>query len=667
MKQKRYNKKILIIFIATLFIGTSVVTAVNLRVDTTDVKYNIKLQIEIPEVSYKTINLDQQDFTLPYISDFGFTTLIGKPKLPVIRYMYEIPMNSKPILSVKSEENKIIKLNDMSLPKQVVPVQPSIVKVLDAQTNFVLDQDYYKTNQFFPDSIADIAEIGVIRNHQFILVELYPLQYNPVTSELKIIKSCELSIQNILNDVEITSNQERYYSPSFEQIFNNLFENHLNIYNKIGTEQEGFLIITYNDFYEEMQPFVDWKESLGFDVTITRTSEISGGPTKENIKQYIKDAYDSWAIPPTYVLLVGDTNQIPTFTGSSSGTASDLYYATMNVGDYFPDIFIGRFPAATEGNINAMVEKTLTYEQADFPIPEYIQKAAFMASTDNYQISEGTHNYVIDTYLEPNDYICDKLYTHTYGATTQDVSDSLNDGRGLAVYSGHGATTFWADGPYFDQSNINALTNQDLYPFVCSHACVTGRFDIGECFGETWLRVPDKGAFGFWGSSANTLWDEDDILEKKMFSAWWDDNIGFIGGMTDMAKYYLYQYYGGAGYSQYYFECYNLLGDPSVTLWRSGSFIQIGDITGGLKIGTTIKSVGTEPAENIEWSINVQGGLLGLINKEFQGVITELPVGEEIKIESNLIFGLGKIKITVNADQSSLEDEGIIIGPFIIL
>ena len=33
MKQKRYNKKILIIFIATLFIGTSVVTAVNLRVD----------------------------------------------------------------------------------------------------------------------------------------------------------------------------------------------------------------------------------------------------------------------------------------------------------------------------------------------------------------------------------------------------------------------------------------------------------------------------------------------------------------------------------------------------------------------------------------------------------------------------------------------------------
>jgi hypothetical protein len=52
-----------------------------------------------------------------------------------------------------------------------------------------------------------------------------------------------------------------------------------------------------------------------------------------------------------------------------------------------------------------------------------------------------------------------------------------------------------------------------------------------------------------------------------MFSAWWDDCLETIGGMTDMALYYLYQEYGGGGSTKYYFEAYNILGDPSVKIW----------------------------------------------------------------------------------------------------
>jgi hypothetical protein len=36
--------------------------------------------------------------------------------------------------------------------------------------------------------------------------------------------------------------------------------------------------------------------------------------------------------------------------------------------------------------------------------------------------------------------------------------------------------------------------------------------------------------------------------------------------MTDMALIYLHDYYGGGGYTQYYFEGYNVLGDPSIVL-----------------------------------------------------------------------------------------------------
>ena len=216
-----------------------------------------------------------------------------------------------------------------------------------------------------------------------------------------------------------------------------------------------------------------------------------------------------------------------------------------------------------------MVEKTIYYEEGNFSDSEWIKKAAFMAGYDNYYISEGTHNFVISNYLEPNGYTCDKLYTVTYGANTQDVIDALNDGRSLAVFSGHGSIYSWSDGPPFEQGDIEGLTNEGMYPFICSHACLTGSFQVSECFGETWLREADKGGIAFWGASEGTLWEEDDILEKGMFQALWDDDLDWIGGMTDMGLYYLYEKYSGGGQTQYYFEAYNILGDPSIRIWKN--------------------------------------------------------------------------------------------------
>ncbi|MCK5458880.1 MAG: hypothetical protein KAI20_03240, partial [Thermoplasmatales archaeon] len=380
----------------------------------------------------------------------------------------------------------------------------------------------------------------------------------------------EIKIE-VSNLEQTYQNMQRYYSPRYEDIFKTTFINYGELENNIVNspkDPEGFLVIVYDNFYDEIQPLVDMKENKGFDVTVTRTSEIPGGSTVVNIENYIEDAYMNWGIPPTYILLVGDTSQVPTKTsGLEWGVScSDLYYVTINPEDYFPDIYIGRFPAASPAHVTAMVDKTVYYEEGDFLLDEWGKKAAFLASVDNYQISEGTHNYVIENYLDPNGYICDKLYQVTYGATTQDVRDSINEGKSIVTYSGHGATTFWADGPHFDQDDVNGLFNDGMYPFVVSHACVTGTFNYGECFGETWLRAEDKAGLAFWGASCNTLWDEDDILEKGMFKAWWEDDLGTIGGMTDMALIYLYDYYGGSGYTQYYFEGYNVLGDPSIVL-----------------------------------------------------------------------------------------------------
>ncbi len=93
------------------------------------------------------------------------------------------------------------------------------------------------------------------------------------------------------------------------------------------------------------------------------------------------------------------------------------------------------------------------------------------------------------------------------------------------------------------QSDVNGLTNDGMYPFVCSHACLTNQFTESECFGETWLRAPNKGGLAFWGASTYSYWDEDDILEKSMFKVLvgrqhrdhrWHDQHGFVLSLSTL-------------------------------------------------------------------------------------------------------------------------------------
>lgn len=531
-------------------------------------KTTIELTVNSGEYEFGSVNTQEGMFATITLPNYGFTIVKGEAKIPMIRKMIEIPQGSTPEITIKSISWEYTSLNELHLPNRIIPSQQSVEKTQEETEDFVVDEKYYSTNIYEPEVIVKIAKIGEIRSRRFALVEISPIQYKPITGEIKIMKSCEITINLPNSDMTQTYEKiQRYSSSSFEKIFKAAFANYGFLENgENNGDQEGYLIIVYDNFYDEIQPLVDLKETRGYEVTVTKTSDIPGGVTKEKIYDYIEGAYNTWNTPPTYVLLVGDTPQIPTYIGSASYSEADLYYVTVDGSDYIPDIHIGRFPASQESHVETMVKKTVFYEEGGFENTSWINKAAFLASTDNYLISEGTHNYVIDNYLDPIGYTCDKLYTYTYEATTQDVHDAINDGRSLVIYSGHGSPNGWSDGPPFDKSDIPALMNENMYPFVCSHACSTNTFSDSECFGETWLREADKAGLAFWGASASTYWEEDDILEKGMFQSWRDDGLEWIGGMTDMSLIYLYENYSGGGRTKYYFEAYNLNGDPSVRI-----------------------------------------------------------------------------------------------------
>jgi len=552
------------------------------------------IELNINSLNFETEIIDTTEGIFASISlpNFAYSMVKGQAKLPVIRKMIEIPYGSDPEITINSVSWEYTSLNELNLPARIIPAQQSLEKVPEPQDGFVVDEQFYSSDVFTPADISKIVEIGIMRARCFALVEISPLQYKPSTGELKLMSSCEIIINLPDSDMQQTYEKiQRYSTPNYEKIFESTFENYgFYEYGNLGRAQEGILFIVYDNYEDEIQDLVDMKESKGLDTTVTTTSDIPGGPTKENIKSYIQDAYDNWNIPPSYVLLVGDVPQIPTYIGSSSYSEADLYYVTLDGSDFIPEVHIGRFPGSSEAHIEEMVDKTVYYETGSFPSGDWIKHGTFIASSDHGQMAEQTHNYCIDNYLTPNGYTVDKIYEAS-GGNTQDIIDSLNEGSSLCIYSGHGYSGGWSCVP-FNQNNVNSLTNEGMYPFVCSHACSTNPFGDSECFGETWLRAEDKGGIAFWGASASTYWDEDDILEKGMFQGWWEDGLEWIGGMTDMGLLYVYENYSGGGMSRYYFEAYNVNGDPSVKIWSENP--------------SEPPEVPDKPSGEDEWTVNIE-------------------------------------------------------------
>jgi len=499
------------------------------------------------------------DFLRLRWSDASMAGQIGEPALPVIRRLLVAPPGAEVTLTVFAGESAQLGLEAAALPWRVMPLQPPIEKIPGAleQAEFQINPAAYAGEAHFATERASVEDVGIARGQRLLMLEVRPVAYDSETRTLTFWPDLRVQVQFTGGDPLPTN-----VSPMpglRSQVLNS------NLLAPESTDGTGNYLIIVDAAYETaIASFAAAKASQGFSVTTHKVD----GETNTAIKGYIESL---WGGPnsPDYILLVGDTDTVPHWTGGGAGTPdTDLPYSCMDGGDdWYPDLAIGRFPVRSTAQLSAIVDKTLYFEDGVFSDPAYKMRSVFMASTDNYSISEGTHNWVIDTYMDPNGYTSDKLYTYTYGATTQDTRDSFNDGRFFGIYSGHGGTTSWADGPVFSQSDVNNLTNANEYPVVFSFACITGSYVMDECFTETWIRAQDKGAVGIYGSSVNSYWTEDDVLEKRLFDSIFDEGDDVPPRLApvwnDTRMRYLSQM-GSGSTTRRYFEMYNLLGDPAL-------------------------------------------------------------------------------------------------------
>ena len=482
---------------------------------------------------------------------------VGAPALPVVRELFLAPLGAE--VTVQVDAGDAISLNAELLGHefQVMPRQAPVPKLPGAfsRAPFAYDATAYGTT-LQPAARASVVELGIFRGQRVMILEASPLAYNAEAQ--KIVFHPRMNVRIAFQG---GSAAKSTLSP-----LPGLLENVLNP--ALAGEQASrgtgnYLVIVTESLasHAKMTEFVNAKTAQGFTVS---TYSVPAGTTNTAIKTYIEGLWGG-ASSPDYILLVGDDDTIPGWTGGGDGSPhTDLNYVCMDGStDWSPDIAIGRFPVDDGTELTVMVDKILSYDNGQFADASYTSRACFMASVDNYTISEGTHNYVIENHMEPNGIISDMLYQVTYGAGTQDVRDSFNGGRLYGVYSGHGASTYWADGPEFTQSDVNGLTNYQMYSWVLSFACVTGTYDLDECFMETWVLAADKGALASWGSSVNSYWTEDDVLEKRLFDVLWWDDVRELGPLYNATKIVYAGEMGTGSTTRRYFEMYNHMGDPA--------------------------------------------------------------------------------------------------------
>jgi Leucine-rich repeat (LRR) protein len=522
-------------------------TPPTIAVPSSDLK-EITVNIDVPGM-YVTdkVASDGNNYQQLNLPQGGVTTEEGKPQVPMLSQFIAIPIGAQVSVEILESDS------DELTGYWVYPAQPPAADLENAPLPpFTLDEEFYTRDEFYPADVVKWEGPQVIRGSSVIILRVFPVQFNPARQTLRVYSKIRLRVtfhggQNYFIEGQLRSS-------AFDQIFDSLLLNAKQVFAASSPvieaaydEGNSLLIITHPNFLEAANTLAKWKITKGIATTVKMTSEIVTKPldqeTEANqIQSFIQNAYRNWNPPPTYVLLIGDAEFISPYYktwhpyndycgGCEGYIGTDLYYATVDGNDYFPDISLGRLSVDTLAEANRRVNNIIAYERNPVVGNEFYQKVALATYFQdcNYPPCQGGNDgsanrrfaqtvediaiYLADpNYL--NQYQVDRLYftenritpTHwsnalwnfgggpagdpgdplpnylrrdsgfAWDGDAKDITDAINDGRFLVIHRDHGETWGWVD-PQYTTSDVQALTNGNKLPVVWSINCRTGWFD----------------------------------------------------------------------------------------------------------------------------------------------------------------------------------------------
>ena len=562
----------------------------------------VKIRFNTPDLQVSTKKSEGVFYSLLEMDGYFSSSTVGSPQLPVLGKTIEIPLCEDIRIEVLSASYNTYSTEELDIRYEVYPAQMSYAKSYDAPVEFFKTASVYQNNAFYGEPLARVEKVGVLRNINMANLYIAPVQYNPVTRQIKIYHDIEIAISYQNADIPATCEMKNLHTNGlFLGSQSALVANPIAPLKRdaITAAPVKYLIVAHAMFRGQLDEFIRWKKRKGFLVEVAYTDDSGVGTTNTAIKNFIKSKYTG-ATPqnpaPSYVLLVGDVQQIPAFPYKDH--VSDLDYFLWTDGDNIPDCYYGRFSAQNINQLTPQIAKTLQVEQYTMPDPSYLANAVLVAGADptygpthaNGQVNYLSNNYVNTTYGYNTVY----KYLHPASSQAAAIRANLNTGVGYANYTAHCKSAGWSD-PLFEKSHINAMTNANKYGFFIGNCCQSSKFDDNECFAEAIVRTPQKGAVAYIGGSDLTYWDEDFYWAVGVRSD--IKNIPKANPVYDAAKLGAYDrlfHTHGEPYSQwftsagaiitagnmavqsstssrkdYYWQIYNLMGDPSLMPYLS--------------------------------------------------------------------------------------------------
>jgi len=525
--------------------------------------------------NYKTVGLPGGDKLVA-----GSIGEIGEPEIPSLTTFIAIPDQAGVTVTANYESYEIIDNIDL------LPVQtPMPEGGFDEPVAFARDINAYNQNVFYPEMLAEAGEPIIMRDVRMVQIAAYPVQYNPVTRQLKVYRDLSVDISYEGEVVNPKTTRADYISEAFLPLYRSMianFDEYLSTLTTTSVKRGGILIVTPNLsgylWKNAMAEIANWKRKKGYDVALVTTDDIDhtdGRPTQTQIKNYLQTAYNTWDVPPEFVYLVGDEdiNVIPDYPYSYY--ASDHQYACLDGSDYIPDVAVSRVSVDNLNELNTWIAKTLKYERnPDISVdPGYWKRAIMVAGGQQTVTCPWIVLWARERLLMHGFTQIDTVFDRGSDPPDYRMTNPITAGVGYINYRGWAGSSGWYD-PSYNISALNQCQNVNKPGIMTSIVCGTGNFGASTdpCFGETWIRMGSATAprggpsfFGCTDGGTHTRWNNP--ISYGLYNSFLEEGayhfgIAVIGGK--MTQYLNFP--RDLGVIQKYFHTYNSLGDPELEM-----------------------------------------------------------------------------------------------------
>jgi len=571
------------------------------------------------DFTVETVEINEQIFEKLHAQSDGHTAEYGKAELPTVSFYVAVPQGAEITLNYE--------INEYTIANQQTNIYPAQRPLPETQgyidPPFTFDEEFYSKDEAYPSIPVEISSIIEIRGCKIAVVTVYPIEYNPVKKEIKVYEEIDVKVDFIGGTGEFIP--ERLRSVYFQPLFDAFLINGNSVERvtmkssqygpgKISEENRAdLLIVVYDDFYEEILPLAEWKHQTGLETKVVNWSDI--GTTAAELRTYIIDAYDTWELPPSFLLIVGDADHVPVnylhihpYDGDYTGT--DHWYVAFDGSDYFPEMHEGRISVDNAAELTVVVNKILEYSKNPYMEEDWFNNV-LLASYEEYGRYFVWGSETVYDFLNPLGYNVIRQYEGgSPPGSTAGVINAINNGVFIANHRDHGGSensgtsyTGWSH-PRFTTTNIiNDLDNGAMYPIMFSLNCESGWFDGEtdahggnyESIGEVGLRVEGKGFIATVAHSRVSWSGYNDEIGRGHYDAMFPDFDPAYpnGGSTNpyetavfktsqvmnYAKFWVYDKYivpgGCAPYpwspdyeaSRTTFEMLHVHGDPTMDIW----------------------------------------------------------------------------------------------------